>query len=73
MANFLGNHKSADYVYIMRQCVEGYRLMGCNMSHKIHLLDSRIGLVPENLDAMSDEHGDRFHQDNSVMEYRYQG
>ena len=47
--------------------------MGCNMSLKIHLLDSHLDLFPENLGAVSDEHGERFHQDISVMESRYQG
>ena len=27
----------------------------------------------ENLGEVSDEHGERFHQDNMVMEKRYQG
>lgn len=73
VANFLGNHKSADYVHVVRRCVEAYRLMGCNMSLKIHLLDSHLDFFPENLGAVSDEHGERFHQDISVMESRYQG
>lgn len=47
--------------------------MGCNMSLKIHLLDSHLCSFPDNLGAVSDEHGERFHQDISVMESRYQG
>ena len=73
MANFLENHKSTDSVYVARRCVEAYRVMGCNMSFKIHLLDSHLDLFPENLGAVSDEHGERFHQDISVMKYRYPG
>lgn len=31
------------------------------MSLKIHFLDSRVDFFPENLGAVSDEHGERFH------------
>ena len=71
--NFLGNNKSPGYVRIVKRCIEAYRLMGCHMSLKIHLLDSHLDFFPDNLGAVSDEHGERFHQDISVMESRYQG
>jgi hypothetical protein len=32
-----------------------------------------LDLFPQNLGAVSDEHGERFHQDIAVMEKRYQG
>jgi hypothetical protein len=32
-----------------------------------------IGLFPENLGAVSEEHGERFHQDIKEIERRYQG
>lgn len=40
---------------------------------KIHFLYSHLEFFPENLGAVSDEHGERFHQDIIVMEKRYQG
>ena len=43
------------------------------MSLKIHLLDSHLDFFPDNLGNVSDEHGERFHQDISLMESRYQG
>jgi len=43
------------------------------MSLKIHFLHSHLDFFPENCDAVSDEHGERFHQDISSMEKRYQG
>jgi hypothetical protein len=43
------------------------------MSLKIHFLDSQSGFFPENLGAVSDENGERFHQDISNMEKQYQG
>ncbi|GBM02375.1 hypothetical protein AVEN_138479-1 [Araneus ventricosus] len=47
--------------------------MGCNMSLKIHFLHSHLEFYPENLGPVSDEHGERFHQDISNMGARYQG
>jgi hypothetical protein len=43
------------------------------MSLKVHFLDSHLDFFPENLGVVSDEHGERFHQDISNMEKRYQG
>jgi hypothetical protein len=43
------------------------------MSLKIHFLRSRLDFFLQNLDAISDEHGERFNQGISVMEKRYQG
>lgn len=73
VTNFLGNNKSNDYVRVVKRCIGAYRRLGSSMSLKIHLLDSHLDFLPENLGAVSDEHGERFHQDISVMESRYQG
>jgi len=43
------------------------------MSLKVHFLDSPLDFFLDNLGAVSDEHGERFHQDISAMEKRYQG
>ena len=47
--------------------------MGYNMSPKIHFLESHLDFFLENLGEVSDEHGNRFHQDIMAMEKRYQG
>ncbi|GBM13630.1 hypothetical protein AVEN_229597-1 [Araneus ventricosus] len=44
------------------------RVIGCNMSLKLHVLDSHLNFFPQNLGANSDEHGKRFHQDISMFE-----
>jgi hypothetical protein len=36
-------------------------------------LDSHLDFFPDNLGAVSDEHGERFHQDVSALEKRYHG
>ncbi|KAL7630004.1 UNVERIFIED_CONTAM: hypothetical protein RMT77_019877 [Armadillidium vulgare] len=43
------------------------------MSIKIHYLHSHLDNFPENLGDVSDEQGERFHQDIKTMEERYQG
>ena len=41
------------------------------MSLKIQFLHSHLDFFPENCSAVSDEHGERFHQDIYSMEKRY--
>ena len=43
------------------------------MSITLHFLHSHLYDFPENLGAVSDEQGERFHQDLNTMEHRYQG
>ena len=71
--NFLGNVKAENYEALVTELLSAYREMGCNMSLKIHFLDAHLDFFPENLGAVSDEHGERFHQDVATMEKRYQG
>ena len=73
MENFLGNHKSDNYVQIVNNMLNNFEMLGCNMSVKVHFLHSHISYFPENLGQMSEEQGERFHQDMKTMELRYQG
>jgi hypothetical protein len=72
-AKFLGNFKTSNYRETVGELLNSYKDMGCNMSLKMHFLDSHLAFFPENLGAIGDEHGERFHQDISAMEKRYQG
>ncbi|GBO45492.1 hypothetical protein AVEN_180194-1 [Araneus ventricosus] len=47
--------------------------MGGNMPLKIHFLHSHLEFYLVNLGSVSDEHGERFHQDISNMGARCQG
>jgi hypothetical protein len=69
--SFLGNRKAENYREIASDLLTAYRAMGCNMSLNVHFLHSFLD--PENLVVVSDEHGERFHQDIYNMEKRYQG
>lgn len=72
-SNFLGNTKANNYAALVNDMLSCYRAMGCRMSIKIHFLHSHLDFFPDNLGAVSDENGERFHQDISQMEQRYQG
>ena len=45
--------------------------MVCQMSLKMYFLHSHLNFFPPNLGAVSDEHGERFHQDITTMESNY--
>jgi hypothetical protein len=66
--DFLGNHKAANYQDVVQDLLTLYKAMGCNMSLKIHFLESHLDALAENLGEVSDEHGERFHQDIMAME-----
>lgn len=70
---FLGNNKEENYETLVSELLRSYKKMGCRMSLKIHFLHSHLDSFPTNLGAVSDEQGERFHQDISEMERRYQG
>jgi len=71
--DFLGNHKSGNYQDVVQDLFTSYKTMGCNMSLKNHFLQSHLDFFQENLGEISDEHGERFHQDIMGMEKLYQG
>ena len=70
---FLGKHKSHNYEELVFDMISKLGSMGCNMSIKLHYLHSHLDFFPPNLGDVSEEHGERFHQDIMVMEKRYVG
>jgi hypothetical protein len=70
---FLRNRRAQNYEEHLNNLLQSYQKLGCNMSLRIHFLHSNLNFFPENCGAVSDEHGERFHQDVSSMEKRYQG
>jgi len=71
VTKFLGNIKHDTYVDIVQNFIQSFHALGCNMSIKIHFLFSHLKSFPENLGDVSDEQGERFHQDINTMEERY--
>ena len=70
---FLGKHRRDDYVLLVSNLIKSYEKLGCRMSLKLHFLHSHLDFFRDNLGNVSEEHGERFHQDIQVMEKRYQG
>lgn len=72
-SGLLGKHKAENYTALVDDLIKSYHHLGCNMSLKLHFLHSHLSFFPENAGDVSDEHGERFHQDISRMESRYKG
>ena len=70
---FLGNHRRDNYAMVVSNLMESYEKLGCLMSLKLHVLHSHLDFFRDNLRNVSEEHGERFHQDIQVMEKLYQG
>ena len=73
VTGFLGNRKDENYEENVSNLLSSYQKMGCRMSIKMHFLHSHLDVFRENLGDVSEEHGERFHQDIQTMERRYQG
>ena len=73
VSNFLGNTKSPEYKEIVKTLLDTFHKLGCNISVKVHFLHSHLEYFPENFGALSEEQGERFHQDIKIIEKRYQG
>ena len=71
--DFLGNHKASNHAELVSNMLTNFKDLGCNMSIKIHYLYNHLDYFPKNLGDVSEEQGERFHQDIRVMEERYQG
>jgi hypothetical protein len=69
----LGDTRSSNYIEIVEELLDAYKALGCNMSPKIYFLHSHLDFFPPNPGTVSDEHGERFHQDITQMEQRYSG
>ncbi|GBL94200.1 hypothetical protein AVEN_163521-1 [Araneus ventricosus] len=68
ITSFLGNKKNPNYKSIVEEMIKNFKILGRSMSLKVHFLDSHLDYFPENLGAVSEEQGERFHQDIKEME-----
>ena len=53
--------------------LEAFCDLGCKMSIKLHYINSHLDQFPENLGDVSEEQGERFHQDLKTIDDCYQG
>ena len=70
---FLGKHRRDDYAKWVSNLIKSYEKLGCRMFLKLNFLHSHLDFFRENFGNVSEEHGERFHQDIQVMKKRYQG
>ena len=68
---FLGRNKADNYEDLVETLLQTYCKLGSRMSLKLHYLHSHLDFFRPNLADVSEEHGERFHQDIQVMEKRY--
>lgn len=73
ITEFLGNSKVPNYAENIECMLIAFNNIGAKMSLKLHFLHSHLNFFKENLGAVSDEHGERFHQDIKVLEERFKG
>ena len=73
VCGFLGNCKDPNYKQLVANLIETFMKLGCCMFIKIHMLHSHLDFFPNNMGDVSEEHGERFHQDIVKTESRYQG
>ena len=71
--DFLGNTKASNYRNLMDVMLQNFQARGARMSIKFHYLFSYLDYFSENLGDISEEQGERFHQDIRMMEERKQG
>lgn len=70
---FLGNHRMENFKEIIHNMLMCFERMNINMSTKIHFLHQHLDFFKDNLGKISDEHGERFHQQIKHIEIRFQG
>lgn len=71
--NFLGNHRAPNYEEVIGDMLASFRRLKINMTPKIHYLHQHLDFFKDDLGKISDEHGERFHQQIKVFEERFQG
>lgn len=71
--NFLGNHRASNYKEIVHNMMTSFERLKINMTPKVHYLHQHLDFFRDNLGKISDEHGERFHQQIKLIEQRFQG
>jgi hypothetical protein len=72
-SKFLENYGDQNYKNTVNHMLDKFKELGCNVSLKVHFLDSHLDYFPTSLGAVSEEQWERFHQDMKEMERRHQG
>jgi hypothetical protein len=70
---FLGKNKCEHCEEIVESLSQHYEVLRCGMSVKLHYMLSHLEFFRPNLGDVSEEQGERFHQDIEASEKRRQG
>ena len=65
------NHKSKHYKRYVNEMLAQFHSLNVSMTLKIHHLHSHLDFFPGMLGSVSDEYGERFHQDIVTIKKRY--
>lgn len=71
--NFLGNHRAENYRDIVHNMLMSFSQLKINMTPKMHYLHQHLDFFRDHLGKISDEHGERFHQQIKLIEERFRG
>lgn len=71
--NFLGNKRAANYKELITNMLNSFEKIKVSMSLKLHLLHQHVDWFKENNGKVSDEQGERFHQQIKRIEDRFHG
>lgn len=71
IAGLLGKHRSTTYEADVNKMMDAFRMIGVNMSLKIHFLHHHLNYFGQQLATESDEQGERYHQIAMPFECRY--
>lgn len=72
-SNFLGNHRAENYREIVHDMLMSFSRLKINMTPKMHYLHQHLDFFRDHLGKISDEHGERFHQQIKLIEKRFRG
>ena len=67
ITKFFENKKDPNYKSIVEEMIKNFKILCCSMSLKINFLDLHLDYFFENLRAISEEQGERFHRDIKEM------
>lgn len=71
--NFLENYRAPNCTALIDNVLKANKTMKCYTSLKIYFLHSHLDLFLADLGAVSDEYGEKFHQNIATREKQYQG
>ena len=68
VSKFFGNTKDFDYKTIVKNMLDCFKALGCCMSLKVCFLHAHLNYFPQNVGDVSEELGERFHQEIKSMD-----